>query len=68
MKRGPSDGQLAALNTRFADIVKSGEMRPAHATPAEVKDGDVPDLARIAFEPRHNFGRIRMLINEINAW
>ncbi len=67
MKRAPSPGQLAWLNTEFADIVKSGEIEPVNASPAEVKDGDVPDLARIAWLPRHNFGRIRQMIDAING-
>lgn len=68
MKRAPSPGQLSALNAQFADIVQSGVMQVIGATPAEVKDGDVPDLARVAFEPLHNFGRIRQLIDAINGW
>lgn len=67
MKRAPSEGQLAVLNAQFADIVRSGAMRLIHATPPEVKDGDVPHLARVAFEPVHSFGRIRMLINALNG-
>lgn len=67
MKRAPSPGQLAWLNTEFADIVKSGQIEAANASPAEVKDADVPDLARIAWLPRHNFGRIRQLIDAING-
>lgn len=68
MKRAPSEGQLSALNAKFADLVKAGRMEPLRATAAEVKDDDVPGLARIAFEPAHNFGRIRQLINELNTW
>jgi hypothetical protein len=35
-------------------------------TPAEARDGDGADLARIAFRPVHNFGRIRQLIDALN--
>jgi uncharacterized protein (TIGR00730 family) len=66
MKRAPSAEALARLNRDFADVVRSGRMEAIHATPAEVKDGDAVEMARVAFRPVQNFGRIRQLIDAIN--
>jgi len=67
MKRGPSAEALARLNREFADIVQSGRIEAINATPAETKDSDVVEMQRVAFHPVHNFGRIRQLIDAINA-
>jgi len=66
LQRAPSKAQLAALNEAFADIVTRGRIERTHVSPAESHDGDAVDLARIAFYPRSNFGRIRQLIDALN--
>ena len=68
MKRGPSREALSRLNAEFADVVRSGRIEAVHAAPAEVKDGDAVEMARVAFRPVHNFGRIRQLIDAINGF
>ena len=66
LRRAPTAAQLARLNTGFRDVVASGQIEAIGVTPAEARDGDGADLARIAFRPVHNFGRIRQLIDALN--
>ena len=66
MKRALSHADLDRLNREFADIVARGRIEPISITPAEAKDADAPELARIAFYPVSNFGRIRQLIDALN--
>ena len=66
MKRAPSHADLDRLNREFVDIVARGRIEPISITPAEAKDADAPELARIAFYPVSNFGRIRQLIDALN--
>ena len=67
LQRAPTVVQLAALNDEFRDVVAAGRIESIGITPAETRDGDGVDLARIAWRPVHNFGRIRQLINALNA-
>ncbi len=66
LKRAPSPAELGRLNRDFADIVARGRIETISITPAEAKDADAPELARIAFFPVSNFGRIRQLIDALN--
>ena len=66
LKRTPSRADLERLNGEFADIVVRGRIEPISITSAEAKDADAPELARIAFLPVSNFGRIRQLIDALN--
>lgn len=66
LKRAPSRADVDRLNREFADIVARGRMEAISITPAEAKDADAPELARIAFLPVSNFGRIRQLIDALN--
>jgi len=68
MERPPSDAQLARLNKDFADLVAHGRIERCRPTSEELRDGDVPDLARVALRPVHNFGRIRQLIDALNEF
>ena len=67
LKRAPNPAQLARLNDEFGDVVTTGRIEKTTITAEETRDGDVPDLARIALRPIHNFGRIRQLIDALNA-
>jgi hypothetical protein len=67
LQRAPSKERLARLNERFGDIVTRGHIEGIGVTPEERRDGDCVDLARIAMHPGHNFGRIRQLIDALNA-
>ena len=65
--RAPSKQQLVRLNADFRDVLARGRIEPAGVTAEEARDGDCVDLARIALYPTSNFGRIRELIDAINA-
>ncbi len=67
LKCAPSPPQLARLNEDFRDLVVSGRIEKTAITTDEARDDDVPDLARIALHPTHNFGRIRQLIDALNG-
>jgi len=64
----PSDELVAELNVEFADILTHGEITKITATPAEIASDDNVDLPRLrmSFDRRH-FGRLRQLIDRLNA-
>jgi uncharacterized protein (TIGR00730 family) len=67
LQHAPDDAALDALNDEFADIVARGRIERIEATPAERGDDDHVDLERIAFRfDRHNFARLRELIDRLN--
>ncbi len=66
LARAPSKAQLSTLNQQFRDIVARGRIERVSITPAESREGDAVDLDRIALYPKHNFGRIRQLIDALN--
>jgi hypothetical protein len=66
LKRLPSPERLEWLNAEFADLCAAGRIEVVNITPAEAKDGDVPEHRRLALYPVHNFGRIRQLIDALN--
>jgi len=58
---------LAQINGGFADILKEGRFEPA-AGPIEGEEGSCPDNARLVFAfDRRSTGRLRALIDVINA-
>jgi hypothetical protein len=69
LRVAPSDAELAALNTDFADICsKRGIWRTDPLGP-ERSDRESLDLPRIAFElDLREQGRFRELIDAVNAW
>jgi hypothetical protein len=67
MKRAPDAQQLQWLNAEFADLLAAGEIERAGITPAEARDGDCLGMERIALYPRPDFGRLRQLIDALNA-
>jgi uncharacterized protein (TIGR00730 family) len=69
LRRAPDDGDLAALQDEFDDIVESGRIERIDPTPAELADDDHVDLPRIAFRfDRWHFTRLRQLIDRVNSW
>ncbi len=67
LKRRIDDDELAELTGQFADIIEDGEIERIEATSSETRDGDHPNLDRIAFQfNRHGFARLRVLINALN--
>jgi uncharacterized protein (TIGR00730 family) len=68
LKNAPAESILAALNREFADILLDGKIRVVRPTPAERRDKDHLNLARIAFVfNRRDYGRLRQLIDVVNA-
>ena len=67
LKRAPDAQQLARLNSDFADLTVSGAIEVVEPTAEETKDNDALEMKRIALHADHNFGRIRQLIDALNA-
>lgn len=64
-----SDAFLEDLSDQFSDIIESGVIEKIATTPAELETGDFVDLPRICFSfNRHGFGRLRALIDALNAY
>jgi uncharacterized protein (TIGR00730 family) len=65
----PNDEQLAELNEEFSDICSAKGIWRTGPLPPERAGRDQLELRRIALEfDRRSHGRLRMLINAINAW
>jgi uncharacterized protein (TIGR00730 family) len=63
-----SEKALADLNHEFADIVRGDPIVQRTALPEEAGEPDLAALPRLVFGfGRRNFGRLRMLIDAINA-
>jgi uncharacterized protein (TIGR00730 family) len=63
----PSPAELKSLNSRFADIVLSGSIRPASPFPPERHGNDHVDLPRVALRfDKFHFARLRLLIDALN--
>jgi hypothetical protein len=68
LRNVPSESALAAMNEDFADIINGAPIKVIKPTPEEVEDNDHLDLARIAFGfNRHDYGRLRQLIDVLNG-
>ena len=67
VKHAPTPAQVDTLNHDFADLLEHGAFEVITPTPAEVAGEDALDLERVAFYPVHAYGRIRQLINALNA-
>ena len=64
----PDAETLARLNQAYVDIITEGEIEIIDPTPAEIRDEDALDCARVAFWfDRRHFGRLRSLIDDLNA-
>ena len=68
LARRLSESAVAQLNTDFADIIIGSEIVQGTALAAEKNEPDIADLPRLILTPhRRNFGRLRALIDAINA-
>jgi uncharacterized protein (TIGR00730 family) len=64
----PDDATLSSLSSDYSDILVRGEIERVDAQPSEVADEDALDKERIAFHfDRSSFGRLRLLIDELNT-
>ena len=56
------------LNNKFAHMLRTGEIAQVDAMPQEKNEPEILHLPRLAFTPhRRDFGRLRELIDAINA-
>ena len=68
MRERLSDTKLARLNDQFSDILVEGEFRQTEALAEEKTEPDLRKLPRLVFKfNRRSLGRLRMLIDAINA-
>jgi uncharacterized protein (TIGR00730 family) len=68
LQRALPPDRLTELGTEFADICEDGTLTPCNPFPAERDDPATMHLPRVCFRfNRRNFGRLRMLIDRINA-
>jgi uncharacterized protein (TIGR00730 family) len=67
IERAPDARTLAHLNETFADLIERGAIEVVDPLPPEVRDEDGLEYKRIAFYPKHAYGRIRQLIDELNT-
>ncbi|MDX1447936.1 MAG: LOG family protein [Acidimicrobiia bacterium] len=67
MAQAPSDDLIAELNDEFSGIVVSGKIERMDPTPAEIRDQDALDMARIGLHfDRRQFGALRRLVDRLN--
>ncbi|MFM9094649.1 MAG: TIGR00730 family Rossman fold protein [Acidimicrobiaceae bacterium] len=68
LNRPISDAHLSKLNDDFSDICLNSSIERITATKAEIDNNDIPDNPRLAFQfARRDFGRLRQLIDAVNA-
>src|SRR3990170_3663548 len=69
LQRLPDEASMARLSEEFADILRSGAMRAAAPSEAEVAEGDCPELPRLALDfNQRSYGRLRWLIDALNGF
>jgi uncharacterized protein (TIGR00730 family) len=68
ISRRLSNKAIVDLNKQFADIVREGEIVQGNALRQEKNEPEIWELPRLVLTPhRRNFGRLRQLIDAINA-
>lgn len=68
LKEQLKDDKMEQIQTEFADILVSGKFEQRKALDAEAGEPDLAGLPRLVFHfNRRALGRLRMLINTINA-
>lgn len=66
LNQEPDPALLEELSREFADMM-AGPLERAEASPAEIRDEDVPDLPRVAVSfGRVKTGRLRQMIDRLN--
>jgi len=66
VRRAPDPAQLERLNDEFGDLLSKERIRVQKALPEEV--GEVGHYPRVTLHfNRHDFGRLRQLIDQLNA-
>jgi hypothetical protein len=68
LRRDLTKNEIEQLNTDFADILRTGRIEPAPMLPEEKDDAQLGSLSRIKLHfNRRQFGRLRQLIDALNA-
>jgi hypothetical protein len=67
LKRAPDAAMLSRINHDFADLLTQGNFEVIPPMPPEVRDKDALDQERLAFYPKHAYGRLRQLIDVLNG-
>lgn len=68
LSKDVSDDLLTRLSSDYADIIQNGSITKVPTSQAEIDTDDVVELPRISFDfARRSFGRLRALIDELNA-
>ena len=63
-----SEARLDEMNEAFRDLLGNGEFRQCSALPQESNEMELASMPRLVFRPvRKRFGRLRELIDAINA-
>jgi len=63
-----TDELVTTLSFEYSDIIEAGAITKVPTSQAEIDTDDVVDLPRISFDfNRRSFGRLRALINDVNA-
>lgn len=58
---------IATLNAEYGDIVARGKIHQSDALPEEIDEPELTHLPRLVFHSaRRHFGRLRMLIDDVN--
>ena len=69
VQRAVPDDQFLEIATRFASLAVDGVLQQTSATPEELKDNDMPDLARISLKyAAKGFADLRGLIDALNQF
>jgi uncharacterized protein (TIGR00730 family) len=66
VKKAPDKAQLVRISEDFADLLDHGSYEVIQATSQEGRDEDDLEAERLAFYPKHQYGRIRQLIDVLN--
>ncbi len=67
LKQAPGPEALSRLNRDFADLLDEGSFEVIQPTSVEKRDEDSLDSERLAFFPKHAYGRLRQLIDVLNG-
>jgi hypothetical protein len=67
MRHAPPKRDVARLNEDFRDVVARGRIERVTISPAETKEDDAVEMERLGLYPTFNFGRLRQLIDALNA-
>jgi len=69
LRHEPTDEQVEQLNVDFAHLVKRGTIRRVRAFDIERRQGDKPDLPRLAMHfNQRGYAGLRALIDRVNSW